>query len=150
MHICLWVSNVPNLMTATNAEDITTYIDSVISTTIPDSHDNPVLNKLVTSLQIHSHRKYCLRRKSCRFNFPFPVCNQTRIVVPIDSVMSCRKIYETKRTASDAMVNAYNADILLHWRANMDIQMIGGPYGVAYYVCSYICKAEPETLKLAI
>lgn len=150
MHIFLWVSDVPNLMTATNAEDITKYIDSVISTTIPDSHDNPVLNKLVTSLQLHSHRKYCLRRKSCRFNFPFPVCNQTRIVVPIDSVMSCRKFYETKRTASDAMVNAYNADILLHWRANMDIQMIGGPYGVAYYVCSYICKAEPETLKLAI
>lgn len=48
------------------------------------------------------------------------------------------------------MVSAYNADILLHWRANMDIQMIGGPYGVAYYVCSCICKAEPEKLKLAI
>ncbi|XP_061190982.1 uncharacterized protein LOC133199127 [Saccostrea echinata] len=32
----------------------------------------------------------------------------------------------------------------------MDIQLIGGAYGVAYYVCSYICKAEPETLKTAI
>ena len=33
---------------------------------------------------------------------------------------------------------------------NMDIQMIGGPYGVAYYVCSYICKSEPDTLKNAL
>ena len=32
----------------------------------------------------------------------------------------------------------------------MDIQMIGGPYGVACYICSYICKAEPDNLKNAL
>lgn len=28
--------------------------------------------------------------------------------------------------------------------------MIGGFYGVVYYVCSYICKVEFEILKLVI
>lgn len=48
------------------------------------------------------------------------------------------------------MVNAYNPCILLHWQANMDIQMVGGPLGIAYYICSYVCKAEPNILKNAL
>jgi hypothetical protein len=48
------------------------------------------------------------------------------------------------------MVDAYNPTILLHWQANMDIQMVDGPIGIAYYVCSYICKSEPNTLKDAL
>lgn len=32
------------------------------------------------------------------------------------------------------MVNAYNPCILLHWQANMDIQMVDGPLGIAYYM----------------
>ena len=48
------------------------------------------------------------------------------------------------------MVNAYNPIILLNWQANMDIQLVNGPLGVAYYVCSYVCKAEPDTLKNAL
>lgn len=48
------------------------------------------------------------------------------------------------------MVNPFNTVILRHWNANMDIQMIGGPYGIACYICSYICKAEPDNLKNAL
>lgn len=48
------------------------------------------------------------------------------------------------------MVNAYNPCILLHWQANMDIQMVDGPLGIAYYICSYVCKAEPNILKNAL
>lgn len=48
------------------------------------------------------------------------------------------------------MVNAYNPTVLLHWQANMDIQLVNGPICVAYYVCSYICKSEPNTLKHAL
>ncbi|CAG2244844.1 unnamed protein product [Mytilus edulis] len=32
----------------------------------------------------------------------------------------------------------------------MDIQMISGVYGIACYICSYICKSEPDTLKNAL
>jgi len=48
------------------------------------------------------------------------------------------------------MINAYNPIILHHWKANMDLQMIEGPYGVAFYVCIYICKAEPDILRQSL
>ena len=32
----------------------------------------------------------------------------------------------------------------------MDIQLIQGVFGVAMYICTYICKSEPQGLKLAI
>lgn len=45
------------------------------------------------------------------------------------------------------MINAFNPVVLRHWRANMDIQLICNAEGAAYYVCSYICKSEPDELK---
>lgn len=42
------------------------------------------------------------------------------------------KFYTTKRTSKDVMINSYNPDILRHWRANMDIQMICNAEGAAY------------------
>ena len=48
------------------------------------------------------------------------------------------------------MINAYNPTIRLHWQANMDIQLVNGTFGVAYYVCCYISKAEPDLLKNAL
>lgn len=32
----------------------------------------------------------------------------------------------------------------------MDLQMVSGVHGLAYYVCSYIAKAEPGDLKQAL
>ncbi len=32
----------------------------------------------------------------------------------------------------------------------MDIQMVSSSHGLAYYVCSYIAKAEPDDLKEAL
>lgn len=48
------------------------------------------------------------------------------------------------------MINSFNSIILRHWRANMDIQVICNAEGAAYYVCSYICKSEPDELKSAL
>lgn len=53
-------------------------------------------------------------------------------------------------SVNDVMVNPYNLVILRHWKANMDIQMIGGPYGIACYICSNICKAELNNLRNAL
>lgn len=44
------------------------------------------------------------------------------------------------------MINSYNPVVLRHWRANMDIQVRSNGEGAAYYVCSYICKSEPDEL----
>lgn len=123
------------------------YIDKVIHTTIPTDENNPVTN-FVKRYQIHNHRPSCRRGNSCRFSFPYDVCEETRFVPGID-IIGSKKFYETKRGPNDAMVNAYNPTVLLHWQANMDIQLVNGPIGVAYYVCSYICKSEPNTLKHA-
>lgn len=60
------------------------------------------------------------------------------------------KFYETKKNSNECMINSYNSIILRHWRANMDIQVICNAEGAAYYVCSYICKSEPDELKSAL
>lgn len=150
MHIFLWIENAPNLASAASASQLTSYIDSVICTQIPDKEKYPDLHRLVTTLQIHSHKPYCRRSNKCRFNFPYKTCEATKLITNSDTVVTNKRFYETKRGNKDLMVNAYNPTILLNWRANMDIQMIGGPLGVAYYVCSYVCKAEPQILKNAL
>ena len=148
MHMFIWVENAPSLYTS-NADELTSFIDSKISTVIPDKTLYPILNKLVKKLQIHSHRPSCQRRNRCRFSFPYEPCNETKILSALD-ILQSKKFYVTRRTKNDTMVNAYNPTILMHWQANMDIQMVDGPIGIAYYVCSYICKAEPNTLKEAL
>lgn len=55
-----------------------------------------------------------------------------------------------KKNSNECMINSYNSIILRHWRANMDIQVICNAEGAAYYVCSYICKSEPDELKSAL
>ena len=55
-----------------------------------------------------------------------------------------------RRQKTDSMINAYNPHILKAWKANMDIQLVRNVYGVAMYICTYICKSEPEGLKSAI
>ena len=148
IHFFVWTKNAPCLYTS-DSSTLVSFIDSTISTIIPDQTSNPTLHKLVKKLQIHSHRSSCKRRNACRFHFPYEPCDSTRILSAVD-VHHTKKFYETRRTEHDTMVNAYNPTILLHWQANMDIQMIDGPIGIAYYVCSYICKAEPDTLKNAL
>ncbi len=38
----------------------------------------------------------------------------------------------------------------MYWQAHMDIQLVYGAKGLAYYVCKYIMKAEPHELKSAL
>lgn len=146
LHIFFWVKNAPSLQTSSPSELIA-YINRTIHTTIPKN--NTSLYPLVKSLQIHNHCNTCKRRNKCRFSFPYTTCENTRII-PALNVSGSRRFYETRRTEQDCMVNAYNPCILLHWQANMDIQMVGGPLGIAYYICSYVCKAEPNILKNAL
>lgn len=130
---------------------MTTYIDKVISTTIPDESKFPNMHNLVKKLQSHSHRRYCQRRGKCRFNFPYKPCEKTCLLSAVElGLNKKKKFYETKRTSSDTMINPYNPIILQHWKANMDIRMVGGPFGIACYNCNYICKSEPDTLKSAL
>lgn len=53
-----------------------------------------------------------------------------------------------RRQTSEIFVNNYNKDILLAWRANMDIQFILDAYACAKYCVGYMLKAEGGVSKL--
>ena len=57
-----------------------------------------------------------------------------------------------KRTCRELMLNQYNTEIILRHRANMDIQHVTDPYGVAVYVSAYLTEYNKHlsaTLKKA-
>lgn len=131
------------------------YINSAICTSIPSRESDPEMNNLVQKLQTHSHTAYCCKgyKSSCRFGFPKKgsLCDIIKVFGNVDfSHRNKGKFYETKKNSNECMINSYNSIILRHWRANMDIQVICNAEGAAYYVCSYICKSEPDELKSAL
>lgn len=106
---------------------------------------------LVKKLHTHHYSAYCSHgyKSDCRFGFPRKVVSTTRILANIDLLgKSKANFYETKRNQES--INDYNKVLLRNWRANMDIQIIKNAKGAAYYVCSYLCKSEPDDLKNAL
>lgn len=115
LHIFLWILDAPTLFSKT-ASEITKYIDSVISTSLPSKENDPVLHALVKRLQIHHHTNSCKRGTSCRFGFPKSPTSNTKILSNVDTSIinpSCRgHFYETLRSKNDEYVNAYNPILL--------------------------------------
>ena len=151
-HIFFWIKDIPSDINSDTANDLLRYIDKVIHTRLPNEKDDPELHGMVRRLQMHSHGKYCMPNgiSSCRFNFPYKPCKKTGILTHGDSIKRKGKYYETYRDDNSGYVNAYNPTILRHFRANMDIQLANNAESVAYYVCAYICKSEPDELKNAL
>lgn len=143
LHIFLWIEGAPNL----NDPDLPDFIDKYVSTCRPQNEDDL---QLVNKYQLHRHTDTCTKfgRSRCRFNYPRPVCTATRVVR--GKYLGMKRFYETKRNEGDEYVNCYNIQILRVFRSNMDLQFVGDAYGVAVYVCSYLCKAEPTKFKVAI
>ncbi|MCG8077008.1 MAG: AAA family ATPase, partial [Candidatus Thiodiazotropha taylori] len=59
----------------------------------------------------------------------------------IRSSLKVPKVF-LKRKPSEMRVNMYNGNILLAWKANLDIQIVIEPYGCAAYVVGYISKSQ--------
>ena len=151
-HIIFWIEGVPKNIDNQTAPALKTYIEKVIHTNLPGINDDAILHALVSRLQTHRHTKYCQPRPSsqCRFKFPKQPCSTTRILSHGETVRRRGRYYETIRDTHSAYINPYNPTILKHWRANMDIQVINHAESVAYYICAYICKSEPDELKTAL
>ncbi len=149
VHMFFWTD-----MPKVDDEEILSYIDKVICTELPDEKVDPELYRLVKSLQTHSHKPdYCLKRSGlCRFGFPYRVCRKTQLMSNVDiaSNQTRGRFYETKRSENSLYINAYNPMILRHFRSNMDLQIVGKAESVAYYVCAYLLKSEPQGLKFAL
>ena len=97
-----------------------------------------------TAIPIHVTRKK--KQNKCRFDFPRPVSQKTQIQITNISHTTGR-FYELQRTEKSIWINPYNPAILSKWNANMDIQVVGCKNAAAAYVCTYVCKNEPDTLK---
>ena len=155
VHSMWWIKDAPNLDTATGRQVAPQYIDRYISVGIPNESDGE-LRALVLRLQQHHHTSMCRkttrRRRNvaeCRFDFPQPLCEETRLKSHDDPGNRSR-CYLLKRSVGEENINPYNEHLLRAWQANMDIQLIGSVYRTAAYVCSYMCKGESEEVRKAI
>lgn len=91
------------------------YIDKTIFSTVPNEKDDPELSTLVKRIQTHHHSTYCSKsnRYSCRFDFPKPCIQKTRIVTNIHLSSKTRgRFYITKRTKIDVFINDYTPILL--------------------------------------
>ena len=148
MHVFLWTDLGTDFGSAC-ARDIVKVIDKTICTTIPDKDSNLELHRLVNTFQMHKHSFTCKKgNRRCRFDFPRRTCSRTNLCFNPDVITHHHgRFYETVRRTDDIWVNAYNPVILKHWRANMYIQLVGNAESCAFYVCKYVCKAEPGELR---
>ena len=82
IHMLIWLEDAP-VFGVNNDIEVLAFIDKIISCKRPT--DNPELHKLVNR-QVHRHSHTC-RKKSktqCRFNYPQPPMQSTRIIYPFD------------------------------------------------------------------
>ena len=59
----------------------------------------------------------------------------------IRSSMKAPKVF-LKRKANEMRINLFNENILLAWKASLDIQIVLEPYGCASYIVGYISKSQ--------
>lgn len=127
-------------------------------------------------LQKHRHTFSCYKGKGktkrCRFGIPLPVmprtmevlyknpvdqsfeeileelkCSEADYVLAIRSSIKRDKVF-TRRRSMEVGMNAYNADMLKMFEANMDIQFVLDEYAVLSYLLKYVTKAEDSVSKL--
>jgi DNA replication protein DnaC len=148
LHIFLWIADAPNFDTQEGREQAPDFIDKYISAQLPpDDEESRFLYQLVSRLQVHHHTNSCLKgKRTCRFDFPRLVSGTTRIKTVTDTGSPAR-FYVLRRGEHDKWINPYNKDVLMAWQANMDIQIVGSKYAAAVYVCTYVCKHEPDMIR---
>ena len=151
-HMFFWVEGIPQKWDIDTQDEILKYIDRVICSNKPSPDSDPELYRLVCKLQTHQHTKYCRGpyRKNCQFKFPCPVCSKTKLHTNVNIIQKRWRMYETHRDADSVNINAFNPTILRHFRSNMDIQFVNNAESIAYYICAYICKHEPDELRNAL
>ena len=72
--------------------------------------------------------------KIAKMNFEDYICC-------IRSSLKAPKVF-LKRKMKEMRINPFNENILLAWKANLDIQIVLEPYGCASYIVGYISKSQ--------
>jgi len=85
IHMLIWLEDAP-VYGCDGDDEVTSFIVEIITCKMPNN--NPEL-RLLVNRQIHRHSQTC-RKKSkaeCRFNFPQPPMNSTKILYPLETDM---------------------------------------------------------------
>ena len=111
---------------------------------------------LLNTVQRHTrcNTRYCLRYKQgvkdmqCRFNYPFDLCPQTKLVFePLHrsdgKLPRFKARIVTKR--NDTRLNNHQRIQLQGWRANCNIQVVIDQYACIEYLSKYAAKGEPKS-----
>jgi hypothetical protein len=154
IHSLWWVENAPDIRTEEGKQALPEFVDKYVSCKLPSKDEDPELRKKVQALQVHEHSHTCKkfqgkssRHANCRFDYPQCVSEFT---VLKEDLLRSSKCYTLKRAVGEEYINPYNPTLLLEWNANMDIQFVGGVYGAAKYICSYVCKRESDQIRQAL
>ncbi len=149
LHCFLWTKEKFDLDSEDGRAAAPAFIDKYVSAQIPDDSD-PELKSLVERLQKHNHTKACNRRGRCRFDFPQPLSDQTRLKTKDDSGNPNRIVVFKRLTENDRWTGPHNPTIARTYKGHHDLQPVGSVFGLCTYVCAYACKAEPQVLKQSI
>jgi hypothetical protein len=147
MHMLLWLE-VKDLDYKSTAGD--EFINRNICCSIPSDDDE--LKSLVLQKQNHRHRGTCFKsgKSYCRFGFPRPVSSTSTVLDEEDISKNHGRFLQLKRNESETTINNYHPDLLRIVKSNMDIQLVTGAMGIAYYIAKYISKAEPTNIRKEI
>ena len=159
----------------TAVEEITSYVDGIISTINPaiaaDGSDaasaplpktNPhVCNKaytevkdfkldlvdLIATCQRHTRcsTAYCLKKKKGKLECRF---GYPKPLQPATSIVTEDGELKILTACNDSLLNSYNPMQLSAWRANVDMQYVVSRQRVIQYVAKYATKAEPRSKAL--
>ena len=99
------------------------WVDKLVRT--DQAEDDPFLKDFVL-LQAHTHTHTCKAtwESACRFGYPRPVTERTRLTGDMDKQRRA-KWYVERRKEGDENVVAYNEGILTWNRGNTDISFVG-------------------------
>lgn len=108
------------------------------------------LAELLNTVQRHTRCTpgYCLTTgknnsdHSCRFKFPRDLIDKSEMV------LSENEDYELETKRNDPRLNKYNPDMILIWRANMDISSVLSKRALMNYLAKHVSKAEVKSKTL--
>jgi hypothetical protein len=88
--------------------------------------------------------------RPCRFYFPRPVSNSTRLRQGTDKNVGASEFMVLQRTEADVNTVPHVPAALQRWEANTNCSLVSSVHGTASYVCSYMTKAETEGIRQAV
>ena len=163
------MKNQNDLDVITTAEEITSYVDWLVSTTNPaiaadgsDAQNAPlpktkphVCNK--SYLEIEDHKEdlvdliatcqrhtrcstaYCLRKKKGKLTCRF---GYPKPLQPVTTLVEEKGVLNVLTERNDSLLNSYNDLQLSGWRANVDTQPVVSKDTVVGYIAKYASKPE--------